>query len=330
VVIPISASDANKTVSITGAIPAQKITATVNAEQTLALTGMITVPKTKSQGLARFMNLSQGEVAIPKGTIISTMNEPRVRFVTLNDALFGKDNKFLDVKIESMDAGSSANVAPEAIKTVEGQLGFLLTVTNPAPTSGGSDMQAVGATDDDRAKLRESMLGNLRREAEAKMRAQIKSDDIFILDTLDVATVLEETFTPGAGQPGSALTLSMKADFSARYITGADLNQLALTTLSSSVPIDFVPISGVTVRVRGTPQTDSTGVTHFDLEALRPLMRTMDRLHIFSIARGRAPAEVKDELLKELSMRQPPEIMLSPSWWQWMPLIPFNVSVEVK
>ena len=64
--------------------------------------------------------------------------------------------------------------------------------------------------------------------------------------------------------------------------------------------------------------------------ATRTLLRDVDESQVFVVARGRAPASIKDALMKELSLRQQPDIVLSPSWWPWMPLIPFNISVESK
>ncbi len=329
-VIPVSASEANETVSITGEIPARKLSATVGAEQSLAITSMISTPKSKSQGIARFTNLSQGEVSIPAGTIVATADEPRIRFVTLHDTLLGAENKFVDTPIESYQAGASGNVGAGAITTVEGTLGLLLTATNPNPLSGGADIQQTGASDADRAKLRETLLENLRREAEAKMRAQIAPADLFLSDTFEVSNSVEEIFTPAAGLPGKTLSLKMQVEFSAQTISAADLNQLALSALSSSIPDDFQTIDAAKFKTLAAPATDSTGVTHFKIEATRALIHKIDALQVFSIARGREPAAVKDELVKKLSLRQAPEITLTPSWWKWMPLIPFNISVEIK
>ncbi|MDD2921484.1 MAG: baseplate J/gp47 family protein [Anaerolineales bacterium] len=329
-VIPIRASETNAAVSITGEIPARKLSANVGAKQTLAITTKISIPKSKAQGIARFTNLSRGEINIPAGTLVATADEPRARFITLHDTLLGAGNKFVDVPIESYEAGANGNVEAGAITTVEGLLGLSLTATNPNPISGGADVQKIGADDRDRARLRESALETLRRDAETKMRAQIKSNDILLMDTLEVANIAEETFTPDAGQPGASLTLTMQAEFSARYISAADLNQLARAALSSSTPIGFTAQDEATFKMRGSPKTDSTGATHFEIEAARKLVKQANVMQVFSIARGREPAAAKVELTKNLSLRQPPEIALSPSWWKWMPLIPFNISVEVK
>ncbi|MBK8617533.1 MAG: hypothetical protein IPN96_10590 [Anaerolineales bacterium] len=83
IIIPVAASESTESVSVTGVIPAQSISVTVEAEQSLAITSEISVPKSKAKGIARFTNLSQSEVEIPAGTLIAT--ETSTRFITLND-----------------------------------------------------------------------------------------------------------------------------------------------------------------------------------------------------------------------------------------------------
>jgi hypothetical protein len=71
-------------------------------------------------------------------------------------------------------------------------------------------------------------------------------------------------------------------------------------------------------------------VTHFDLEVTRTLLRRADEMTVFSMVRGSEPQLVGDELTSALSLRQEPEVLLTPTWWPWMPLIPFNITIETK
>jgi hypothetical protein len=78
------------------------------------------------------------------------------------------------------------------------------------------------------------------------------------------------------------------------------------------------------------PSTDSSGITHFELEVTRTLLRQVNTLQVFSIVRGHQLRSVKNELVSNLSLRADPTIAMTPSWWPWLPLIPFNISVEGK
>jgi hypothetical protein len=329
VVIPVSASESTDDVSITGQVPARAVSATVSVEQSLAIVSEISVPKSKSKEIVRFTNLSQNEMVIPAGTVVSTKDS--IRFVTLKDAqLPAGIDEFVEVSIEAQEAGGRGNVAEETITTVEGSLGLSVSVTNPEATKGGANATVIGATDEDRAKLRDVAVGNLLRDAESKLQAQLTSGDLLLPDTIEAVRVIEETFTPLAGEPGRKLTLKTQVEFSGRYVSDDDLRQLSLSVLNASVENGFEAFALPTYKVIGDPPTDSTGVSHFELEVSRSLLRQVDETQVFSLVRGRKPQDVPSVLTSALSLRQEPEITLTPSWYPWLPLIPFNVSVEIK
>jgi len=237
---------------------------------------------------------------------------------------------FVEVQIEALEAGSQGNAVPDTISIVEGLLGLATTVTNPELISGGTDTKTIGASEEDRTKLRDVVMENLRRAAEAQMRTQINADDLLLLDTLEAVQTEQEEFSPPEGQAGNTLTLKMKVEFSANYISHADLNQLVASTLNASVLQGFSPLGELTFNPLAEPVTDSAGVTHFELQAEQVALRDIDRLKIFSTIRGHDPIRAANELKNAFYLRDEPQITLNPSWWPWLPLIPFNISVEVK
>ena len=329
VVIPVTANESTKSISVTGLIPAQSLSAIVNADQSLPISGEISVPKSKAKGVARFTNLSQGEMEIPAGTVVATGTSPR--FVTSNETrLAAGIDQFVDVPIVAMEAGEQGNVMANTISVVEGSLGLSISVTNPKPLKGGANTQMVGASDEDRIKLHEMVMDTLRRTVEAKFRAQILPADVLLMDTLEVTRIINENYSPPTGEPGKILDLTMQVEFSMRYALDEDLINLSLTTLNASVENGFVASTFPVYKVIADPSTDQSGTSHFELEVTRTLLRQMDEMQVFSIVRGRKPELVKDELVSTLSLRQQPEINMKPSWWSWLPLAPFNILVKIR
>jgi len=328
-VIPVAASESVETVSVTGAIPAHRLTVIVSAEQSLAIASQISVPKSKSKGIARFTNLGQTDVNIPAGTVVSTGSS--IRFVTLHDTLLpaGVD-EFVDIPIEAQEPGGAGNIAADAITIVEGQLGLSITVTNTNLISGGTNSNVVGATDEDRSKLSGVVFENLSRSAKSQMLDQITAGDIFLPDTLEASDILQEEFDPPVGQPGKTLLLKMKVQFTARYISSDDLQQLSRSTLNASIPEGFSPFGSLKFNPLAEPLTDPSEVTHFDLEVKQDLLRTVDQTRVFSMVRGQDPERARAELSAGLSLRKAPQVTIAPAWWPWLPLIPFNVSIEMK
>jgi hypothetical protein len=330
-IIPVSAGESVEAVSITGSIPARALSIVASSEGSLAITNEISVPKSKAQGIARFTNLSQREVDIPAGTVISTAGETPIHYVTLHETLLPPgDDEFVDVPIEALQPGASGNMPVNSIVVVDGPVGLLLSVTNPNLVSGGTNSTLIGATEDDRDELREVVMDNLRRDAESKLRAQISPSDIFLPDTFEVLQVVEESYDPPAGEAGKTLVLKMQVEFSARYVSAEDLKQLSLSTLDLAVPDGFQPFGAALFIPLTTPSTDTAGITHFELDVSRTVLRTIDESLVFPVVRGRIPTAIAEDLLTDLSLRRQPDVALTPSWWPWMPLIPFNISVETK
>ncbi|MCQ3938397.1 MAG: hypothetical protein DPW18_15310 [Chloroflexi bacterium] len=328
-VIPVSASPSIEAVSWTGDLPARTIFVTVSHEESAAVSSRISIPKSKSRGVAQFTNLSQDEIVIPAGTVISTTT--LIRFATLNDArLPAGAGEVVEVRIEALEAGAQGNVETGAISMIEGALGLSATVSNPEPAAGGADVQSVGADEDDRAALREVALAALRNEAASRIRSQIGAGDLLFMDTLEITEIKNEEFFPPEGEAGNTLSLSMEAEYTARYVSSEDLRRLAAASLNALTPQGFSPFGEMTFEPLDEPVTDSFGVTRFQLEARQTALRSVDVMRVFSLIRGREPHSALTELQNALAMRQPPQIVITPSWWRWLPLIPFNISVEVR
>jgi hypothetical protein len=84
------------------------------------------------------------------------------------------------------------------------------------------------------------------------------------------------------------------------------------------------------MQVLTEPLTDASGSTRFDLEISRTLSRRIDEMRVVLGMGGRDPVGVEAGLMASLPLRRAPEITISPAWWRWMPLIPFNISVTSK
>jgi hypothetical protein len=328
VTIPVNASPSFAAVSLSGNVPAQTINVTMNREISMPVTSQINVPKSKAKGAAQFINLGEAEVFIPAGTAVST--ESLVHFITLNDVrLPGGVGETVEVQIEALDGGSKGNVDADRIRFLEGPLGLSAAVTNSEPTTGGTDARMIGAGSEIREALRQDLLAELRNAAEDQIRASIGADDL-LLPGLEILEIQREEFIPPPGEPGTTLTLSMQAEFSGRYILAEDLKRLAITPLNASVPPGFFPVGDWTFDLLDAPVTGADGVTRFRLRAKQTALRSVDVIRALELIRGREPREARSALMTRFSLREPPQITLTPSWWKWLPLIPFNISVEVK
>jgi hypothetical protein len=329
IVIPVSASPSFEAVSITGNIPVHKILVTVEVEQSKAVAGQVSIPQNKARGVVQFTNLTTDEVTIPAGTVVSAA--PSIRYVTLNDArLPAGVDEIVEVRIEALEAGSAGNVETGAIQFVEGSLGLSMTVSNPEPLTGGTDVKGIGANEADREKLRESVLQEAQRSAEEQIRSQIGVDDLLLTETLEITEILVEEFSPPAGEAGASLNLRIQLVASALYILSTDLEQLASSTINAAIPQGFVPQGGLTFEPLSMSVTGTSGITYFDLNVTQTIRRNVDILEILSLIRGKNLKQAQSELRGQFILREEPQITITPAWWKYLPLIPFNISVKVN
>jgi len=314
-----------------GTIPSRARTTTVAGNRTVTVGARSEVPTAKATGSVEFRNLTAAPLVIPSGTIVYSVSPQLVRFVTLEDQpLEGGTSSSADVRIEALDAGTIGNVPAAAIQSIEGQLSASTTVSNAAPTSGGThELQSV-PSQVERDELRASLLTSLHAQAEAQLLEELEAQDVLLPGGIELASIDDERYEPASGQPGSVLSLEMTATFAATLVQGADLQRLAAMALNGAIPpgYDARPESMSFAVEPGA--TDSTGgPARLELRAARSVSRHIDPLEANVMVRGATPEDAVARLASRLPLAAPPVIKLTPSWWPWLPLIPFRIEVVV-
>jgi len=330
ITIPITAGDSIPSVLITGNIPSHAVKVTVTNTQSAVIASEALIARFKAKGVAHFKNLTQSVVSIPSGTVVYGTGQPAIRFVTMNNThLEARANSFVEVPIQAVGAGEAGNLPANSIQGIEGNLGLSVSVTNLEPTTGGADQTAIAATDDDRKRVRDALVASLDDLAQKEIRATIGARDVLLLNTLKMGQVSEEIYDPPAGQPGPLLKLTMTVEYGAQYVKADDLIQLAESALNASVPDGFIASPGtLTFQPLAGPVFDQSGMSHFDLQVGRVVMRHIEPMQAILLARGLSPRDAQKALLAKLPLAKPPEIDLSPSWWPGLPLIPFRMEVK--
>ncbi len=330
--IPVTADPALKSVIITGGVPAYTGTYEVAGTQQIPSSGETTVPKSEAKGVARFSNLTPSRIQIPMGTIVHTLGASPIRFMTTQQAeIAAGTGRTVDVPIEALGAGASGNLAIDLIQIIEGPLGVSLSVTNPAPTSGGMDCMMAAPSTEDRERLRKLVMESLRTQVHLAMLADLPLGSVILPDTVRDVVVVEELVDPAAGKPGGTLTMTMRVKFTGQYASGSDLSELAFLALSASLEDGFSPTQELPeYHTIGMPVTDGTGRTSFQLRLERPIRRTVDVRRVLLLVQGQPMESAVARLEDSFKLTSPPVIKLTPGWWPWLPLLPFRMSVVIQ
>lgn len=330
IVLPVTASPSVKSVFITGSIPAREKRILVDGMQTVIVTGEGVIPQSKAKGVVAFRNLTQGAVMIPAGTVVQSAEG--VRFVTTKtgtvDAGVGKT---IELPVEAVEGGLSGNLEPETISVIEGRLGLLLSVTNPEPMEGGREISSVQAGDADRASAKKLLMQKLERDARAKLADEVDPGDILFDDTFTVSQILSEVYDPPPGAAGTQLTLTMQVEYSISFAGASDLTELASLALDASLPSGFFAASkALTVEPATEPVNLANGSTRWTVRAERQIVQQIDPAQVRQMILGMSSDSAQAELDDNLPLASSPKITFIPSWWRWVPIVPFRVEVVTE
>jgi hypothetical protein len=332
IAVPVVANPAAEAVFITGTIPARETSVIVSGTHSVVVTGEGTSPQSKAQGVVTFRNLTQQAVRIPSGTVVRT--EENIRFVTTRNGLVGAGaGETIDLPIEAVESGRSANAGAETIVVVEGRLGLSVSVTNPEPLTGGREVPSVQATEADRQRSKRELMEELEAEARAKLVDEMAAGDRFFDDTFEVSQILSEVYDPPPGAAATRLSLSMQVQFSGLYAAASDLNELASLALNASLPSGFRPADASDMMVLKPvtqPIRNDDGAIRWTVRAERQIVRQVSAGQVTQMIQGISSRRAKSLLEERLVLDAEPEIDLSPEWWPWIPLVPFRISVVTE
>jgi hypothetical protein len=329
--LPVVASPAVKSVFITGSIPARDKRVIVEGTQTINVTGEGAIPQSKARGIVEFHNLTQQSLSIPAGTVVRTGEG--ARFVTTVDSEIDAGvGKILQLPIEAVDGGTAGNLEAETINSVEGRLGLSLSVTNPKPTSGGRELPSVQASDADRERAKALLMKTLEADARKHFADELSPGDLMFDNTLAVSQTLAEEYDPPAGAAGTKLTLNMRVEYLVQYAGASDLAALAALALNASLPPGFRadPSGALTVKPATSPTLEEDGSVKWTMRAERKIVQQINPSQVTQLLQGLGAWNVQSRLKKSLPLAAAPDVQLSPSWWPWMPIVPFRISVVME
>ena len=329
-VLPVTANPSVESIFITGSIPAREKRIVVEGAQTVLVTGEGVIPQSKAKGIVEFHNLTQQSVTIPAGTVVQ--NKQGVKFATtVESELEAGVGKILQLPIEAVEGGIAGNVDAETINAIQGRLGLSLSVTNLKPTTGGRELPSIQASDADRAHVKNILINNLEKKARAQLASQLSPGDLLFDKTLNVSQVLSEKYDPPAGAAGTKLNLNMQIEYAIQYAAAADLIKLAALALNASLPAGFSPVSSqVAIKPATSPVLQEDGSVKWTMRAERKIVQQINPLQATQMIQGLGAWNVKEKLKKNLPIVAAPDVQLFPSWWPWMPIVPFRISVVTE
>lgn len=330
---PITADPAQTEIDpVNGLIPAETVTVTVSGAAEAATSGTVDEATQRAGGAVTFTNLTAQAARIPAGTALRTTGGAPIRFVTQKDvSLDAKRGATADAPVLAIDPGPTGNVGAGLINSVEGPLAVQAAVINLEATRGGEVKQVASVTDEDRARLKDTLLAQLRGQGYAELLAQLKEGEFAPADAVTVSEALDETYSHFAGEKTDTLTLEMRADVSAAVVNEADAFAVGRAEIESRLGDELVMSPGTLTFARSADvSVDEAGRVSFDITASADAVAAIDPEAVRAAARWQPADQAADLLYRQFPIAAKPQITIWPGWFQRLPWLAWRIEVSIE
>jgi hypothetical protein len=314
----------------TRTIPARRINKEISGTLQLRTTVTKTVPDARSTGTVTFTNLRAEEITIPPGTIVRTSAGVPIRFSTQTTVtLPGGVNNRVDAPIQAVDPGPTGNVRELAINTVEGSFALSLRVINTKPTVSGTLRSVRVVTADDKKKLEEQLLQQLKQQAPGVLNVGLKPGEFIPPDSI-LVDIQDRQFDRAVDEPADAVTLKATANAFGLAIDRADLEAVMETLLEKQLQTGYRLLeNGVAVEI--LPGGKFQGIQlRQPIRAIGYAIPQIDPAKVAAGVQGKSIEEAQAFLASRLTLAQPANIRIVPPFWPRLPWLAFRIAVFIE
>ena len=325
VVVSVAASPSVSTVTLAGSLPTHLQSVIIEGQSAITTTDTVRVPTTQATGEVRFTNLTDQPIAIPQGTVVCTENRVMCFSVDGDGQVKAGPGATLILSVTAKAPGPAGNVSARIIRSIQGPLSFQLSASNPQSTRRGSDVSLPAPSPNDRIRLYNLLLDELRQTAISQIQAGLPPGD-FLINTPVLTRSIEESYKPAEAQPAAHLGLTLRLQFEAQSVTATDLNHLAEIVLNARLPEDYQIVPGtLEVENLDSPRWVD-GAARWRIRVSRVIQAHFSGPKVAEVIRGLTLPEATHRLSDRM-LAEPPRIALSPAWWPRLPWVTFRIKV---
>ncbi|MBM4424532.1 MAG: hypothetical protein FJ030_14285 [Chloroflexi bacterium] len=318
--------------SAAGIIPARSISVIVSGSAEVATTGIVDEATQRAGGGVTFTNLTNQAVRIPAGTAVRTTGGAPIRFVTQQDVtLEAKKGSTGTAPILAIEPGPPGNVAAGLINSIEGPLAIQAAVTNEEPTAGGEVKQVASVAEDDRQRVKESLLAQLKQQGYAELIAKLGEGEFAPIASASIVSILDETFDHFAGEKAERLTLEMRVEVGATAVNESDAFAVGQAELESRLGRSLAIVPGAAAFARDQNSTvDSEGRVTFDITARADAVASINPDEVRAAAQWQLAEQTPDLLYARFPVVSKPQVEVWPRWFPRTPWLAWQIDVSIQ
>ncbi len=320
-----------KEINMTGAIPLNIVEIEIEDQLEGNSTGIIRIPDKKASGEVTFRNLSDKEVLIPKGTIVRTSGDPLIRFETIQEARLkpGIESQ-INVPILSLSGGTIGNLPVGSISTIESDLGGNIVVVNNDAIYGGVDIKTFSPTENDYENLKIKLLQRLEMKSLEGIRATNPQAILISDSTIKIDEIIAEERIPEVGDPAERYVLKIRAKVSGWVFTEEDIEKSIELVMNADLNNQFHSNQGdMDIEIIDDSVVLDENGLQWEVKATREISPNIDENFIIQNILGLKVDSAKSIIKNEIKLRTEPVIVISPSFWKYLPFLPFRINMVI-
>jgi hypothetical protein len=313
-------------------VPAQTLSVQVSGDARTKTTGRRPEPAGKARGGVVFINMTNRQINIPQGTLVSTATGNNVQFGTLSATALGPNGRAF-AQVEALLPGPDGNARAGTVTRVEGPLSLSVAVSNDSGFGGGTTAPQPVVTEEDKTRLQAQLFEELKKQAFDKL-VERGAQGTFISPESIQFLPLSPAFTPFVGEVSEDLFLSMSVQAVGLAVDQTEANKAALVELQEAMPPGTRLVSDTIRFIPGSVVAGADGGVGFSVTAEGTILRSVETNAMRNVVLGMDPEQATRELQQRFALAQPPEITLGPDWLPYvvpvnLPALPWRIRVIV-
>ena len=330
IVLTIKANPELDEIKISGEIPATLFPVSVEGRKVITTTGNLELPDQFAKGEVTFTNLTDRAITIPKDFVVRSLGENPVRFqTTISGTIPAGSGEMITLTVQALIPGHNGNLPEQSLVAIEDISGIDIIANNPDPTSGGTDRLIRSPSTNDRQKIYKALEASLLTTAKQELKNQLRDGDQLLSETPSKNRILEQSYSPEENIPGDQLELNLRLEFQFYIASKENLYQFASKVADAKLEENQQAITNtLTIIAETTPKLLDENNAEWQIHITRLVWNRIDENAIAIQAIAKKPHELSDTLYQTLSLKEPPYIYIEPSWWPWMPVLPYRIIVS--
>ena len=314
-----------------GIIPATRVGDEFSGYAEVSTTGQGYAFSGRAEGKVLFTNLLGQEYRVPANTIVRTSSGSYpVRYTTTQDVIipaFGQ----AETPVAALEDGPRGNVDAYQVNLVEGVVGFAARVTNPTPITGAESKTVSIVAEPDRQRAWNAAAQQVMGVAYNGLQEIASTEPGRFLpnQTLVIQSSPRAAYTHVVGEQTNSLGLSLVLLITGYSVNVVDAQAVALKQLTLELPENYTLTDARFEYGEAAEEDVGSGIFSFYVTAHGFATARIETSQVQELTLGKSVEAAMDAMQSSLPISSPPEMTVSPEWFQYVPRLPVRLNITV-